>query len=126
MLSNGEDDRRFAHQKSILARFIEPESGKTFQDEARAAVSPITVFVEQCCEVKAGEFAETADLYKRWVNWSKEHGREYIESRERFVIRIRSIVPSMKPIRRAGAGRRLHGYEGIRLLSEFEQGSIPD
>ena len=107
-------------------RFIEPESGKTFRDEARAAVSPITVFVEQCCEVKVGEFAETADLYKAWVRWSKEHGREYIESRERFVIRIRSIVPSMKPIRRAGDGRRLHGYEGIRLLSEFEQGSIPD
>ena len=110
-------------------RFTEPESGLTFREDARAVLSPITLFVDQWCELGDPEFfTETADLYEAWVRWSKQHGRERIESREKFVIRLRSVVASIKPKRARSGLSRTQGYEGIRLLSEFETGTgrVPD
>lgn len=107
-------------------RFTEPETAQSIRDEARAVVSPITLFVEERCEVKEGEFTETIDLYRAWQEWCKEHGREHVESRERFIIRLRSIIPSVRPTRARNSNSRSRGYTGVRLLSEYEREVIPE
>lgn len=107
--------------------FTDPTSAQSLRDEARAVVSPIALFVAQTCEVGTDLFAETGELYQAWVRWCREHGREHVENRERFIVRLRSVLPSISPTRPREGFRRIYGYSGIRLLSEFEQGNvIPD
>jgi putative DNA primase/helicase len=52
-------------------RFTEPESSESIREDARAVVSSISLFMSQRCELVAGQFTETADLYRAWVTWCK-------------------------------------------------------
>lgn len=103
-------------------RFTRPESAVELTEEAEAIVSPIRVFIRERIEIEGEAFTETRELYRAWVEWCKKRGREKIDHQEKFVAKLRAALPDMTAVRAKRDKKRMCGYYGIRLISEYEAG----
>ena len=54
-------------------RFTQPESASATQSSFRELTSPITTFVEECCELKMDSEVKKNTLFKIWTGWCREH-----------------------------------------------------
>jgi len=105
-------------------RFTEPAESAAMVAEFRAMSSPITQFVDDWCELVPGHFEATEDLYQGWCKWCQKHG-QYETSSAVFVRDLRAAFSEVQP-KRIGTEVRQRGYVGVRLMNEYERGSIPD
>ncbi len=96
-------------------RFVQPESGVQLVQQLNELSSPISAFVEECCEVRDSVSIETSMLYQAWVEWCKESGREP-STIQTFGRDLTALLPRLD-IRqsRVYSTKRVRIYEGIRL-----------
>lgn len=111
-------------------RFTQPESGNELREMAVSLASPISDFLEECCDLGGNSVTSTADLYAAWKRWCEDRGHAHPNTQEVFVRNLRAARPELLPIRTREGGhgpnsRRKQGYRGIRLLSMFETDDIP-
>ena len=111
-------------------RFTQPESGNELREMAVSLASPISDFLEECCDLGGNSVTSTTDLYAAWKRWCEDRGHAHPNTQEVFVRNLRAARPELLPIRTREGGhgpnsRRKQGYRGIRLLSMFETDDIP-
>lgn len=79
--------------------------------------SPVTAFVEACCELDADYAVPRGDLYEAYLGWCKEHGKVRPTDQAGFGRDLRAAFPLVGTSRPRGDGERTWHYTGIRLKS---------
>lgn len=101
-------------------RFVVPESSSEAMREMEDLGSPISAFIRDRCEVEPGVSISVDQLYKAWVAWCGENGRDHPGTQQRFGRDLRSAVPGLVVRQRTVSGARVRTYEGIRLSFSME------
>lgn len=52
----------------------EPQKYKDLKDEHRADLDHVSVWIEECCNIAAGHFEPSSELYTSYNNWCKANG----------------------------------------------------
>lgn len=95
-------------------RFLQPDSAAGDLAVMGALSSPISVFLEDCCEV--GERLEVArkELFAVWGEWARQAG-QFVGSDIAFGRNIRSVVPGLGDVKRGPMGGQVRHYTGVGL-----------
>jgi putative DNA primase/helicase len=103
-------------------RFTEPESSTNAVISMKDMASPMSAFVRESCEVKAGNEIEVDALYGAWKVWCEDNGRG-AGNKQMFGKEVRAVVPQIKeyrPTAKPGESRPPRRYRGIALGSSYE------
>jgi P4 family phage/plasmid primase-like protien len=95
--------------------FTRPKSTADAMLEMEDLSSPVSAFVRDYCEVRAGVKVNVADLYAAWKRWCEQEGRSMVTSKQVFGRDLVAAVPSVNNRRNHETGRF---YEGITLKPE--------
>lgn len=92
-------------------------------EELEALGSPIGAFVKDCCRTAPGAMVECDALYRKWVEWCKEQGRDHPGSLQTFGRDRRAVLPAIgttHPAAKAGT-RRIRYYTGVAVDDRGEK-----
>jgi putative DNA primase/helicase len=98
-------------------RFTHVVSSEDLVLDAADSVSPIRVFLRECCAMELGAQEPTETLYGAWVWWCASHGRES-GTRENFFKKMRAAEPKLRRVKPRIDGVQVAHYQGVRLISE--------
>lgn len=94
--------------------FVQPTAGQTMVDEMQDLNSPITEFLDDCCESNAGAQESQTVVYAAWSAWCLRNGR-HPGSKGYFTRQLLAAVPDTKGSRPRVDGVRCRQYQGFRL-----------
>jgi putative DNA primase/helicase len=103
--------------------FVQPESGRDSVAQLERLSSPVTAFVNDCCEIGAGFQIVIEHLYRAWRIWCQSNGRRDPGTSQTFGRDLKAAFPAVKatnPLRRSD-GSRIRYYEGIRLRPKEDE-----
>lgn len=83
------------HRLNERGRFIQPGRSHEMLAEMRDLNSPITQFVEDCCELGEDEQCTKQELYEEWEKWCKQNGHKPGNSGD-FSTRLKGAFPQIK------------------------------
>lgn len=108
-------------------RFEQPDSGMEELGSLRDLSSPITKFVEDCCDVGPDLSCSCSDAYRAWRAWCEEQGKKEPGDQTVFGRNLRSIVPELetKQIRASGGVKPRH-FIGLALKPPGGQDAAPE
>ena len=97
-------------------RFTVPASSTPVIGEFRRAISPVTEFAEDCCELDTEQdwWVQKSMLFDMWMAWAKDHGL-YPGPRSRFGQRFMACFPSCESGRQRVRGQEVGVYRHARL-----------
>ncbi len=95
--------------------FVQPSSAKEALDQLAELTSPVSTFVRECCEIRAGAVARTDHLYRAWLAWCYEQGREHPGDKLRFLRDLKAAIPRLKRIQMREGENRFGYMSGIVL-----------
>jgi hypothetical protein len=55
-----------------------------------------------------------ADLHKVWLGWCEDGYIQYVDTRDRFLSKLKALIPGVAQVRRAG----LISWAGIRIRDD--------
>lgn len=101
----------------LLSRghFVQPRSALETVEAFRVLSSPVTAFVEDRCILAKGSFTSCEDIHGAWVSWCETQGRDHPGNVQSFGEKLKAAFPQIKSSRPHHSGRRVRGYEGIRV-----------
>lgn len=97
--------------------FIEPSASNEVLDTYGRITSPVSAFLEDCCEIGPERSVLTSTLYEAWKRWCAANGHT-AGSDARFGERLRASDPTISRRRPNIEGKRIYRYSGVGL-SEF-------
>ncbi|TWU20910.1 DNA primase family protein [Bythopirellula polymerisocia] len=96
--------------------FIQPESALDSLTEMADLASPVSAFIEDCCEISPAESVVIADLFEAWKQWCRIQGREkQAGNAQSFGRDLFAAETSIRRVRPGTDGKRQRVYEGIGL-----------
>ncbi len=99
-------------------RFDIPKSSQENVEMLNELSSPVSVFVNERCEVGEDKTVFVSDLYEAWKAWNEKEGTKYVSTRQGFGRELYAAVPGLqKPSRNHKTGRF---YRGIALRDSAE------
>jgi putative DNA primase/helicase len=99
-------------------RFMQPESGRESLGEMDDIASPVSAFMRERCEVKAGATVVVKDLFEAYKQWCKEQGRDHVGTAQSFGRDLKAVEPRIRTAQPRNGSERLRVYVGIRLAGE--------
>ncbi|MFY9810842.1 DNA primase family protein [Aquabacterium sp.] len=93
-----------------------PESIKRLKDEQREGGNPISVFIEEYCELGSDYAATTKELFAAWKESAFEQGESRIAQSEVAFGRYLAAQAGIEKAKVKVAGKQHRGFRGIRLL----------
>lgn len=106
-----------AGQRRLAGRgyFMQPESAAEAVRELEDITSPLSVFLRERCETKAGAQTAVTDLFITWCDWCEEQKRKP-GTKQSFGRDLRAALPWIKMSQpRTGEDERERRYEGIEI-----------
>ena len=97
-----------------MGRFTVPPSSVPVITEFRRVISPMSEFVEECCELGTGLYELKHRLYDAWSNWAKEFGLNP-STKTRFGQRFLALHPGCGSSRETIKEEQIATYTGIKL-----------
>ncbi len=99
--------------------FVQPKSAQEEVELLADLSSPIKAFLRERCEVKPGTQAPCEDVYRAWVRFCAQNGREHPGTVQTFSRDLHAAVPTLQVQRpRVKGGGRVRCFEGMKLLPE--------
>jgi putative DNA primase/helicase len=96
--------------------FVMPESSTEVQRELEELGSPISVFIQERCEVGSWASVACDELFAEWCSWCQLHGRKHSGDAQSFGRDVRACVLNLSlSNRRCDDGTRQRRYEGLGL-----------
>ncbi|HBJ38829.1 MAG TPA: hypothetical protein DDZ51_29600 [Planctomycetaceae bacterium] len=89
-------------------RFVVPESSRDLAAQMADIASPITSFVEDCCELNPRSSCGLDSLYESFRNWSESNGIGHPVSKPIFSRDLSAAFPSLSRVRSAAGGGAVH------------------
>jgi putative DNA primase/helicase len=98
--------------------FIQPTSGAETKQQLEDLASPVGSFLRERCEIGPEHCVDTDILYGAWANWCTDNGRDHAGNKAVFGRDLRAALPEVSTIqpRDTRTGKRLHYYQGLRLV----------
>lgn len=96
-------------------RFLQPSSSRGLLEDLEELSSPISGFIEECCDTGGEHREEIQALFKAWKEYCAEKGRDHPGDEQGFGRSLRAALPSLKTRRKGPDGKRVREYEGIKL-----------
>lgn len=102
---------------SASGRLLEPMSSAGAMADLADSVSPMSVFVRDCCELAPGLESKPYDVYLRWRSWCLANGRSerQIGTVQSFGRQLRSVLPGLG-MHRTNAGDRTYLGLAVRQV----------
>jgi P4 family phage/plasmid primase-like protien len=100
-------------------RFIQPESSNEAIEQLQDLNSPVTAFVEQCCDVRPGLETRKNDLYRGYRMFAEDDGL-HPDSFEVFSKNLYAAFPGVTRKRGRDSGTRVQVFLGIALTPEMQ------
>lgn len=97
--------------------FTIPQSSEQLAKKFAANASPISQFIDACCEVGSEKAAAEDALYEAWRNWAREHSLG-AGLKLKFQHNLMLTVSSVRHVTNVLEGRKVGGYTGIALTQE--------
>lgn len=94
--------------------FTIPASSEELAKKFSANASPVSQFIDACCEVGSHVNVQEDVLYEAWKNWAREHGLSG-GMRLKFSHNLMLTVSSIRHIKDVVGGQAIGGYTGIAL-----------
>ena len=94
-----------------------PREGTADLQDLKRVLNPVSAFMDDCLVYPATGANDTtvlADLHKLWVGWCDESYITFVDSKDRFISRLRALIPGVIQIRRAG----LIYWKGVRIRED--------
>ena len=82
--------------------------------------SPITQFVDDCCMIDSAAYTSVNVLFKRWVDWCADNGRDHPGTVQLFGKQLTAAFPSVTKARIVENGERVRKYSGVRIKSIYD------
>lgn len=101
-------------------KLLQPKAGEAVLAEFTRLSSPLTAFVEDCCEVGPDKSQATTEVFKAWSMWCQENGHE-IGSTTAFGTRLKAALVGVDKARVREGGSLVYYYRGIRLKEDVAQ-----
>jgi putative DNA primase/helicase len=105
------------HLLRARGSFRQPDSSAEAITELEGLASPISQFLDDCCEVDGRCEVEVARLFERWQTWCKDAGRDHPGTRQSFGRDLRALLPRLRttyPRRPDGVRQRIYHGLGLR------------
>src|SRR5205823_14728803 len=99
-------------------RFVQPAAGLEVLAELEDLASPMSTFVRDCCTVGVGHRVAASTLFKIWLGWCKDNGRDHPGTVQSFGRDLRAALPGLKLTRPRSDIQRYREYEGIGIDTE--------
>jgi putative DNA primase/helicase len=96
-------------------RFVQPQAGLEVLAELEDLASPMSTFVRDCCTVGVGHRVAASALFKVWLGWCKDNGRDHPGTVQSFGRDLRAALPGLKLTRPRADQQRYREYEGIGI-----------
>lgn len=98
-------------------KFTTPASSNAAIALLRASSSPLSVFVEECCEVSPDRSIDVDALWARYMEWSKDNGRDRPGNKQSFGRDLHTLLPEVETKQNwvPGTTKRVRSYQGINL-----------
>jgi putative DNA primase/helicase len=93
-------------------RFLQPESVESVMEDMEHLSSPVSAFVQQCCDVAPELRCPINEMYDAYLLWSAWEGFDLKPTKQTFGRNLQAAVPGLKIKRNHTEGRF---YEGIVL-----------
>lgn len=95
--------------------FTQPKSAEELLEDMNDLASPVSAFVRDVCEVKAGRSEEVSVLFRAWEGWCARNGRKS-GTAQTFGRDLLAAYPKLRRTQpRDERGGRIREYEGIGL-----------
>lgn len=107
------------------ARLGLPLSSRDAVQEIEDLSSPVKAFVRHCCVLGDGRQATADGLYKAWLSWCQEQGRDRSCIKDVFCKDLLAAVPSLRKIHPRICGRQVLSYAGIGLAEYGAEQVVP-
>jgi putative DNA primase/helicase len=97
-------------------RFVQPATGGEVLEELGSLVSPVGVFLKECCDVGPDKEVVVADLFRRWREWCQEKGQTHVGTEQLFGRNLRAALPRLRLGKPRGPdGKQRRVYYGLAL-----------
>ena len=115
---------------------LEHSASKTSREDFEAMSSPMTTFIDEWCQLGPGRYVPIDALWRAHCHWSKRNGRGDGFSKQKFALKVKSVVPGIVKDRRRmdlstlgfeydmdskGDDNRVQLYLGIDLQEEYKK-----
>ena len=95
-------------------RFVQPESGQHLRRQMVESSSPVSAFVNECCELAPNASTPKADLFAAWQRWCRGRSNS-AGAQEAFGRNLKAAFPAIRDTRPRESGSRECRYAGITL-----------
>ena len=88
--------------------------------DIKRIMNPVSAFADDCLifpTADANDFAYVNDMHKAWVMWAEENYVSFVDTKDRFLSKLRAVTPTVVQTRRKG----LPAWTGIRFREEAQQ-----
>jgi putative DNA primase/helicase len=90
----------------------------------RSEMSPLTEFIEDCCELGPDAFVSVSELRRAFDTWAKENGQKDPAWHGSFDDEL--LAKACRKGRPRIGGRQVRGWEGIQLSREVANGDVTE
>jgi P4 family phage/plasmid primase-like protien len=94
--------------------FRQPQSGAELVEEMEMISSPVSVFLEERCEVGPGLECTTRELFNAWKSWCEGTGRKDPGTEASLGRNLRAFLPKLECKRGKRDGCFIRIYKGLR------------
>jgi putative DNA primase/helicase len=95
--------------------FVQPRSALDYVQQLEDLASPIGAFLRDRCKLGAGYAIGINRLFKAWVEWCTEQGRDRPGHAQSFGRDLRTAIPELRVTQPRGSEERSRFYQGIGL-----------
>jgi putative DNA primase/helicase len=95
-------------------RLLQPQAGNEILTDFTRLSSPLSAFLEDCCEVGPDESQSTGVIFQGWALWCRENGHE-VGSTTSFGTKLRAALAGVERVRVRDGESLVWHYEGLRL-----------
>jgi putative DNA primase/helicase len=99
-------------------RFVQPESGEPLVKEMEEAASPVSVFLEERCNVGPSCSVKVEELFTDWQVWCKRKNRQAVGDESTFGRYLRAVIPKLHLTKHHPGGQWFRVYHGVELKLE--------
>ena len=97
--------------------FTIPASSEALAKKFASNASPLSQFVEECCEVGSDKTSAEETMYAAWRNWAREHGLGP-GMRLKFGHNLKNIITTVRQVIDVRDGKKVGGFLGIGLTKD--------
>jgi P4 family phage/plasmid primase-like protien len=99
--------------------FKQPQTGKALVNQLKEVISPLTVFIKECCDVGPTYRVPCQDLYDAYVDWATANGKKMPSDSSVFGRDLRACLPDVDKSQPRIDGKKVWCYTGIALKPEL-------